>query len=125
MTIQDFTDFVDACRGKTLADIRVNAGRLNADGIKGMALAFACNGSASAVSKAVYAYVKGQPFVLLRGTHVWQDGYPYIVTADTLIPSDDDSARSTQIPCTSIIAYGDPSEEQEYSLAIPYGELSR
>lgn len=125
MTIQEFTDFFDACKGKDLAGIRLNAKRLNRDGIESVAKAFACKATPESVSKAILAYFLANPFVLRRGTKVFAiDGYPYFVTTDTPIPADTEQAKTTQIPCTSIIAYGDTKEEQEYKVLLNFGELT-
>ena len=124
MTVQEFTDFFDACKGKDLAGIRLNANRLNADCIKGLALAFACARTPESVSDAVFAYLCDTSFVLHRGTKVWLDGYPYIVTTDIPIPTDTEVARTTQIPCTTIIAYGDRREEEEYKVVLSYGDIN-
>ena len=120
MTIQEFSDFFDACKGRDLASILANAKALNADGIASVAKAFDCKGNPQAIAKAVFAFLSAHPFVLHRGTKVMAlDGYPYFVTADTPIRDMD-----TQIPCTSIIAYGDRKEEQEYKVMLKYGEIT-
>ena len=120
MTIQEFSDFFDSCKGSDLAGILVNAKALNADGIASVAKAFACKGNPQAIAKAVFAFLSAHPFILRRGTKVMAlDGYPYFVTADTPI-----QGKDTQIPCTSIIAYGDRKEEQEYAVVLSYGEIT-
>lgn len=123
MTIQEFTDFFDACKGKDLAGIRLNAKRLNKDGINGVALAFACRRNLESVSSAVFDYLTRTAFVLHRGTNVLLNGYPYVVMSDTPIPTDTERASATQIPCTTIIAYGDRNEEEEYRVVLSYGNL--
>ena len=123
MTVQEFTDFCNACKGKTLAGVRVQANRLNADGIKSMAGAFACKATPEAVSQAVVAYFLGCGKVLWRGSAVQQDGYPYRVITDTQIPTDPDEAKATPVPCTTITAYGDRREEDEYRVVLLYGEI--
>ena len=125
MTIQEFSDFFDACKGQDLKGIRLNAKRLDKDGIESVAKAFACTATPESVSKAVLAYLIENPIVLRRGTKVFAiDGYPYFVTTDTPIPSDAEQAKQTQVPCTSIIAYGDKMEEQEYKVMLTFGELT-
>ena len=75
-----------------------------------------------AIASAMTAYYRN---FLFRGTQVQQDGYPYRVMRDMCIPTDPDKARNTKVPCTTITAYGDPTEEEEYKVMIPYGELTR
>lgn len=123
MTVQEFTDFFNACKGKTQAGIVADARRLNADGIKSMAGAFACNATPEAVAKAIVAYFLGCRNVLWRGTQVQQDGYPYRVIADTQIPHDPEEAKQTPVPCTTITAYGDRREEEEYRVVLLFGEI--
>ena len=123
MTIQEFTDFFNACKGKSFAGVLVSARRLNADGIKSMAGAFACSATPEAITKAIVAYFLGCHNVLWRGTQVHQDGYPYRVIADTQIPNDPAEAKQTPVPCTTITAYGDRREEEEYRVVLLFGEI--
>ena len=123
MTVQEFSDFFNACKGKTYAGVLASARRLNEDGIKSMAGAFACADNAESISKAIVAYFMGCGKMLWRGTSVQQNGYPYRVIADTRIPTDPEQARMTPIPCTTITAYGDRKEEQEYQVTLLYGEI--
>lgn len=125
MTVQEFTDFFNACKGKTYAGVLSEARRLKPDGIQSMAAAFSCARTAEAITKAIVAYFLGAQNVLWRGTQVQQDGYPYRVIKDTQIPSDPEKARLTQIPCTTITAYGDSREEEEYKVMLLFGEITR
>ena len=58
-----------------------------------------------------------------RGTELYLYGhYPVIVVQDVNYP--DTIGEHLLIPCTNIIAYGDPDAEQEYLVRLPLKNLS-
>ena len=63
---------------------------------------------------------------LKRGTELYLYGaYPLIVVQDIIIPASPMLNRKVQIPCTDILAYGDPQAEKDYLIYIPAGDLTQ